>query len=1055
MPGLAARCWRAAWSLLLLLPAVLLPPDSAAHDSRAELARQGVMELSAPDAAAFNHELRGEWRFAWRRFVDPGSTERLPGTAYLPASWNEAKTDGPPPGGDGYATYSLLVQCPAGSQLALSVPAQRSALHLYVNGKLAASQGRPGMVAEQAVPAIGGRAVLTEPFPCPLRIVAHVSNYSHRAGGMVQAPVAGPLELLAQESQQRMALDTILLGATLVVGLSGVIFYLGRRKDATPLLAGLFCLVYTVYSDMAGGRQLLQLGGAETPWEVYQRIEYLAWFGALALFPLMVDKLFARSMHPVACRLAVALCGLGALVVAITPARIYTQLVHFGVVLGAVIGAYTVFVLARALRQGRQDAGVLLAGMGFLLLALVLNLLQFYTGVALRSITLFGQLAFVLSAPLVLLRSLVRLLNAEELSGVEQREKVDLLVRTTQAGIVDWDYTRSLTRYSPRMLEILGYPPDTGTEDWPPFFELVHPGEREMLRELFLDQLRDRSVRNAEKRHEPRQIRLLRRDGSAVWVHAESISLRGSDGRTLRYISSMLDVTEQRAVAEGLKRQNAALAENARLREDVERMSRHDLKTPLNSIIGVARLLREDVSLQPEQRELLGISERAGYRMLEMVNLSLDLSRMELGSYDFRPQAVNLVDVVARLIVDLGSQAEAARVQVQLEHAFTRPVYARAEELLCYSILANLLKNAIEATPPGGMVRIGIEPGEPVRVRVRNPGRVPAAVAGKFFDKYVTAGKSGGTGLGTYSALLMARVQQGELNMATGEDGTLLTLSLRALGAEQLPVPRLPGFARPAPVASLVAATDFAPRRLVVADDDEYNRLLLLRYLPSPPFTVETAANGLAATEAMARQWPDIVLIDMEMPVMNGLEAVAWIRERERREARPPCLVLMMSSNDDPVSIRRGLAAGSNRYLTKPFTREALLHVIRELDAGAPPVPMQVPLELEEPARAPADAPDLPDAPVKVDGELLQEVPAFLESRRRMVAAMGEALAAGKRGELRAVAHRAAGGLALFGFHWAAWQSRRISLQAAEGLAEELRQDISRLHDHLRDVQVQ
>ena len=91
--------------------------------------------------------------------------------------------------------------------------------------------------------------------------------------------------------------------------------------------------------------------------------------------------------------------------------------------------------------------------------------------------------------------------------------------------------------------------------------------------------------------------------------------------------------------AEELKRQNEALADNARLREDMERMSRHDLKTPLNSIIGVSRLLRDDAGLATEHRELLSIAERAGYRMLEMVNLSLDLSRMELGTYAFRPQA--------------------------------------------------------------------------------------------------------------------------------------------------------------------------------------------------------------------------------------------------------------------------------------------------------------------------------------------------------------------------------------------------------------------------------
>src|SRR5205085_3426382 len=262
------------------------------------------------------------------------------------------------------------------------------------------------------------------------------------------------------------------------------------------------------------------------------------------------------------------------------------------------------------------------------------------------------------------------------------------LVRATRAGILDWDCTRNLTRYSARLLEIMGYAPDTDTREWPLFFVRVHPDDRLLVQDLFKNQLRDRSVRGGEMTHEPHEYRLMRADGSPVWVHAEAISLRAADGRTLRYICSYLDITDQRTVAEGLKQQNAALAENARLREDVERMARHDLKTPLNSVIGVARLLREDPNVPPEQRDLLGIAERAGYRMLEIVNLSLDLSRMELGTYQFRPQAVNMADVLARVRLDLQPLAHAARVHVRLEALPPQPVYARAEELLCYSIFA-------------------------------------------------------------------------------------------------------------------------------------------------------------------------------------------------------------------------------------------------------------------------------------------------------------------------------------------------------------------------------
>lgn len=1044
---------RVARALTLLAALLLASIGGAVAAVEAPRARAGVIDLGPGDSFFRAHQLQGEWAFDWQNFVDPAAQPQWPAFAPVPGVWNNVGADGKAPGPDGWGSYGLEVRCPAGQQLALSVPPQRTAMRVFVNGQLVATQGTPGTSAQEARPAIGRRAVLTESFSCPLRITMHVSNFSHRAGGIVRTPVAGPIEQLARQSQQRLALDTILLGAYLVLSISPLSFWLVRRKEKAPLVFGLYSLAQTVYADMTGERLLLQLwAGPETPWEVFLRTEYTAWFLAMALYLLLVQLLFSRTMHARVVRALLAACALGVLVVAVTPARVYSEFVLYGQLLNVAIGVYVTVSLARAARQGRPDAGVILGGMAFLALVLATNLFQLSGDMAQRGITAIGLLGFVLSPAIVLLRRLGRALNVEESRSAEQREKADLLVRATHAGILDWDYTRNLTRYSPRLLEIMGYPANVDTGEWPPFFHHIHPADRGTIQDIFMNQLRDRSVRGGEMKHEPREYRLLRADGSPVWVHAEAISLRGADGRTLRYICSFLDITDQRTLAEGLKQQNAALAENARLREDVERMSRHDLKTPLNSIIGVSRLLREDPGLQPEHRELLTIAERAGYRMLDMVNRSLDLSRMEMGTYDFRPQAVNLVDVIDRVLQDLQGLADGAGVRVRWEHAFEGPVYARAEELLCYSILANLVTNAIEATPAGGVVGVSLQAGDPLRVHVRNPSGVPAEVIDRFFDKYVTAGKSGGTGLGTYSARLMARVQEGELQMETGGDATVLTLTLRALGSERLPEgrPSQPASLDGATARAPVTAADFPPRRVLLVDDDEYNRLLLLRYLPTPPFTVETASNGQFAIDAVARQWPDIVLIDLEMPVMNGLEAVRRIREREAREQRRPCVIVMMSSNDDAASVRRGIEAGSNRYLTKPFSRESLLAVLHAADTGSG-VPQQVPLALEPPAAR--EAPASPNDAVQVDPELRLEVPAFLNSRRQMVDAMAAALAAGNRAELRTVAHRAAGGLALFGFQWAAWQCRQLSAAAAEGDEAALREDIERLREHLRTVQ--
>jgi HPt (histidine-containing phosphotransfer) domain-containing protein len=145
------------------------------------------------------------------------------------------------------------------------------------------------------------------------------------------------------------------------------------------------------------------------------------------------------------------------------------------------------------------------------------------------------------------------------------------------------------------------------------------------------------------------------------------------------------------------------------------------------------------------------------------------------------------------------------------------------------------------------------------------------------------------------------------------------------------------------------------------------------------------------------------------------------------------------------VSIHRCLAAGADRYLTKPVTREALLATLQELAGSpqsAPAAPKIAPIQVL-PAR---------EEEVAVDPDLLPEVPAFLASRQELLRAMGEALAAGDRERLRGLAHRTGGALALYGFTWAAWQSRELELKAMEGDAAALQGGIESLAQYLKEV---
>src|SRR5262249_28478670 len=158
------------------------------------------------------------------------------------------------------------------------------------------------------------------------------------------------------------------------------------------------------------------------------------------------------------------------------------------------------------------------------------------------------------------------------------------------------------------------------------------------------------------------------------------------------------------------------------------------------------------------------------------------------------------------------------------------------EELLCYSMLANILKNAIEASPENATVTIVLEGvGHHVRLHVHNGGAVPESMRGSFFKKYATAGKSTGLGLGTYSAQLIAHVQGGEISLRASEaEGTTVTVALAAATAEDV-VPT--GTASSRIRAEAERLPELPSLRVLVADDDEFNRLVMRRMLPSPPLT--------------------------------------------------------------------------------------------------------------------------------------------------------------------------------------------------------------------------
>jgi signal transduction histidine kinase len=260
----------------------------------------------------------------------------------------------------------------------------------------------------------------------------------------------------------------------------------------------------------------------------------------------------------------------------------------------------------------------------------------------------------------------------------------------------------------------------------------------------------------------------LKSAGKRTWVEIRHTDVTW-EGRPA-ILFSLRDITERKQMEQ--------------FTDDVGRILQHDLVSPLNPIVSLPQLLMDDENITADQKRILDMISKAGMRMLNMIRLSLNLYKMEQGNFEFTPEPVDLVTTFRDIQADLSERTRARKVLVRIAMD-DRPIMPRetywvmAEPNLCYSMFSNLVLNAIEASPQGGMVTIELGHNGRARAAIRNEGVVPEEIRETFFEKYATFGKTQGTGLGTYSARLIAQTLGGAIRMETSEDdGTVVTVEL-------------------------------------------------------------------------------------------------------------------------------------------------------------------------------------------------------------------------------------------------------------------------------------
>jgi signal transduction histidine kinase/CheY-like chemotaxis protein len=361
----------------------------------------------------------------------------------------------------------------------------------------------------------------------------------------------------------------------------------------------------------------------------------------------------------------------------------------------------------------------------------------------------------------------------------------------------------------------------------------------------------------------------------------------------------------------------------------------HEIRTPLNGVVGVVDVLAR-TERDPERLRLLEIVRSSGMTLQRILSDVLDVSRLESGAVEIETRPFSVAKALEETVALFAARAADKRIGLELEidPALAAPVLGDVVRLK--QILANLVSNAIKFTSAGAvsvhaeLVVAGADP--KVKIEVRDTGvGFDASDKARIFGRFQQADGSitrrfGGTGLGLSISRQLAELMEGDLDCSSEPGrGSVFTLTIPARFD-------LTGAVVEPPVEDTAAAlaTPARPLQVLLADDHPVNRKVVELMLAGAAVELTAVEDGQAALDAFARQGFDLVLMDMQMPVMDGLTAVARIREAEAgRGGRTP--IAMLTANALPEHAEAARAAGADVHLTKPLRAAELLALIAPL----------------------------------------------------------------------------------------------------------------------------
>ncbi len=539
----------------------------------------------------------------------------------------------------------------------------------------------------------------------------------------------------------------------------------------------------------------------------------------------------------------------------------------------------------------------------------------------------------------------------------KSEERLRLTLEAAQIGVFDWDVKNDSFETSPTYYSMLGYPPETGPGNRAVWVERLHPDDRAMvvgkIQSILLKQA-DAYSYEARMRHA---------DGSFRWLAVKAFSVEhDAQGTVTRILGIRMDITERKRSEEELEhykndlerlvRERTAELEAARTQAEEANRAKsdflanmsHEIRTPMNAILGMSALLRRG-GVTAEQAERLDRIDMASRHLLATISDILDISKIEAGKLVIEQAPLTIGSLLANVRSIMSERAQAKGLTLKVE-AGDFPPGLQGDATRLQQAVLNYVANAIKFTERGEVTvraRLQEETADAVvlRFEVQDQGiGIPFATLNRLFSAFEqadtsTTRKYGGTGLGLAITRRLARLMGGEAGAeSTPGVGSTFWFTVRLAKCDR-PRPATPtdtaegvreaeGSREDA--GDLQISERYRGARILVVDDEPVN-LLVARYLLEDfGFAVDSAEDGLDAVRCAQQTAYALILMDMQMPKLNGLDATRRIRELPGH-ARTP--ILAMTANAFADDKARCLAAGMDDFIVKPISPEPLFATLR------------------------------------------------------------------------------------------------------------------------------